>query len=64
MLAEVPLDLEIREKSDAGVPLVISMPDSHQGEVYRTMADKVWQSLETKEGQAGAPVKIVIEEAC
>lgn len=63
MLAEVPLDLEIRQTTDVGKPMVISNPDSPQSKVYRSLADNVWQAIEEQEAKASAPVKIVFEDA-
>ena len=61
LLAEVPLDLEIREQTDAGKPLVLMNPDSKGAAAYRSMAEQVWESLEASHAQQAAPVKIVIE---
>jgi ATP-binding protein involved in chromosome partitioning len=57
-LGEVPLHMAIREKSDAGLPVVATEPDSEYAAVYRGIAAKVRDQLavETKP----AP-KIVIE---
>ncbi len=57
-LGEVPLDMEIREKSDAGLPVVAIAPDGPLAKCYRDIAARVRDSLKT----AGrlAP-KIVIE---
>ncbi len=57
-LGEVPLDIVIREKSDAGLPVVATAPDSPNAQIYRDIAARV------RDGMAGpsrpAP-KIVIE---
>jgi ATP-binding protein involved in chromosome partitioning len=52
--------MSIREKSDAGLPVVATEPDSAYASVYRDIASKVLAQL--KGGAAGrvAP-KIVIE---
>jgi ATP-binding protein involved in chromosome partitioning len=44
-LGEVPLDIEIRETSDAGTPIVHSRPESPHAKIYRAIADKVWDKL-------------------
>jgi len=57
-LGEVPLDMEIREKSDAGLPVVATVPDGPHAKVYREIAARV------RDGLAGASrpaPKIVIE---
>jgi ATP-binding protein involved in chromosome partitioning len=57
-LGEVPLDITIREKSDAGLPVVASAPDSANAQCYRDIAARVRDGLQVA-GRA-AP-KIVIE---
>jgi ATP-binding protein involved in chromosome partitioning len=57
-LGEVPLDIIIREKSDAGLPVVATAPDSAHAQTYRDIAARV------RDGLAGASrpaPKIVIE---
>ncbi|MCP5405828.1 MAG: Mrp/NBP35 family ATP-binding protein [Pseudomonadaceae bacterium] len=61
LLAEVPLDVAIRENTDAGKPLVLGAPQSPAAEVYRALATRVWEALASRQKQAPAPVKIVIE---
>ena len=39
LLAEVPLDLEIRRASDGGAPIVVSQPDSAQARAFHAVAD-------------------------
>jgi ATP-binding protein involved in chromosome partitioning len=57
-LGEVPLDMEIREKSDAGLPVVADAPDGPHAKIYRDIAERVRGSL----AGAGRPApKIVIE---
>jgi ATP-binding protein involved in chromosome partitioning len=54
-LGEIPLIEEIRKAGDAGKPVSIEAPDSMQGQAFRTMAERVIQSIEalesTGEGQ-------------
>ncbi|WP_226627334.1 iron-sulfur cluster carrier protein ApbC [Alloyangia pacifica] len=38
LLAEVPLDLQIRLASDGGAPIVVSQPDSAQAQAFHTIA--------------------------
>ncbi len=42
---EIPLDIAIRETSDAGRPIVVSQPDSAQAKTYRAIADRVWEKV-------------------
>jgi ATP-binding protein involved in chromosome partitioning len=44
-LGEVPLDIEIRERSDAGLPVVVTAPDGPHAAIYRAMARDVWKAL-------------------
>ena len=57
-LGEVPLDIVIREKSDAGMPVVATAPDSAHAQVYRDIAARVLDSLK---GSSRPAPKIVIE---
>jgi ATP-binding protein involved in chromosome partitioning len=59
-LGEVPLEPEIRETSDAGLPLVATKPDSPQAAIYRGIAERVRDGLAQKKSGRAAP-KIVIE---
>ncbi|MEB3421338.1 P-loop NTPase [Salipiger manganoxidans] len=38
LLAEVPLDLQIRLASDGGAPIVVSAPDSAQAQAFHAVA--------------------------
>ena len=58
-LGEVPLRMEIREKSDAGLPVVATEPDGPDAEIYRGIAARVRDQIAAGAGMA-AP-KIVIE---
>jgi len=59
-LGEVPLHMTIREKSDAGLPVVATEPDGPHAKIYRDIAAKVRDQL--KGGGTGrAAPKIVIE---
>ncbi len=61
-LGEVPLDMQIRETSDAGTPVVVSDPDGSHTAIYRDIASKVTAEIARYEGdeQRVAP-KIVFE---
>jgi ATP-binding protein involved in chromosome partitioning len=60
-LGEVPLHMTIREKSDAGLPVVATEPDGEHAKIYREIAAKVLDQLKGGEGVARAAPKIVIE---
>jgi ATP-binding protein involved in chromosome partitioning len=59
-LGEVPLEMDIRETSDAGLPIVATKPDSPHAKVYREIAARVRAGLGQKQSGRAAP-KIVIE---
>ncbi|MCH7929887.1 MAG: iron-sulfur cluster carrier protein ApbC [Proteobacteria bacterium] len=61
-LGEVPLDIEIRETSDSGQPIVVSRPESEQAQTYRRIAERVTARIDAAlgEGARKAP-KIVIQ---
>jgi ATP-binding protein involved in chromosome partitioning len=58
-LGEVPLHMAIREKSDAGLPVVATDPDGEHARIYRDIAAKVRDML--KGGTGRAAPKIVVE---
>jgi ATP-binding protein involved in chromosome partitioning len=57
-LGEVPLDLAIRETSDAGAPVVAADPKGPLAAIYVDLAAKVKSALET--GARRAPPAIVV----
>ena len=59
-LGEVPLNMAIRETSDAGRPVTAVEPDSPFATVYRGIAGALWQSLESGSFRREAPA-IVFE---
>jgi ATP-binding protein involved in chromosome partitioning len=59
-LGEVPLHMDIREKSDAGLPVVATEPDGPHAKIYRDIAVKVRDQLMGGTASRPAP-KIVVE---
>ena len=61
-LGEVPLEMAIREKSDAGTPVVVADPESTHARIYRDIAAKVLDRMTAEQDMANrrAP-SIVIE---
>ena len=45
-LGEVPLDREVRLRSDRGEPIVATLPESMHAAIYRDIARQVWASLQ------------------
>jgi ATP-binding protein involved in chromosome partitioning len=60
-LGEVPLDLSIRETSDAGRPITVSEPDNPHALVFRHMAARIWEKLTGADAERRAPPRIIIE---
>ncbi len=59
-LGEIPLHMDIRERSDSGLPVVVADPESGHSRAYRSIARALWQGLEAGTARRAAP-RIVIE---
>jgi ATP-binding protein involved in chromosome partitioning len=59
-LGAVPLDITIRETSDAGLPVVATQPDGPHAKIYREIAQKLRDALAGPGAGRAAP-RIVIE---
>jgi ATP-binding protein involved in chromosome partitioning len=59
-LGEIPLHMEIRERADSGMPVVVTSPDSAHSKSYRAIAKAIWNGLEAGTAQKAAP-KIIME---
>ena len=60
-LGEVPLHMTIREKSDAGLPVVATEPEGEHAKIYRDIATKVRDQLVSGPAAGRTAPKIVIE---
>lgn len=60
-LGEIPLHMRIREMSDAGLPILVSDPQSPQAEAYRHVAKGVKEALDRATAQSRQAPRIVIE---
>lgn len=60
LLAEVPLEMPVREHTDSGRPVVIAAPDSKAAAAYRGLAAAVWERLQ-RPAATPSSVKIVFE---
>ena len=60
-LGEVPLHMTIREKSDAGLPVVATEPEGPHAKIYRDIAAKVREQLTGGAAAGRVAPKIVIE---
>merc|ERR1712066_755712 len=45
LIGDIPLHMSIRETSDSGKPIVISEPDSSQGQAFLKLAEHVVKKL-------------------
>ena len=62
-LGEIPLDLTIRELSDAGTPVVAAAPQSRQAASFMALAEKIAVHLKSEGSGASRPApRIIIEE--
>ena len=60
-LGEIPLDPELRERSDSGRPIVATEPESPHSQAYAKMAKAVWDKLHTGETGKRSMPRIVVE---
>ncbi len=60
-LGEVPLDMEIRETSDGGRPIVVSNPGSPHAKVFRDIAAQVAERIAPGASERRAPPRIVVQ---
>ena len=61
-LGEVPLDMEVRLRSDQGQPIVVSSPNSMHAQIYKDIAQNVWAQIERgADGASAAAPSIVFE---
>jgi ATP-binding protein involved in chromosome partitioning len=60
-LGEIPLDMAIRETSDAGTPITITQPESDHAKAYLRVAERVAEKIAASpDGERTAP-RIVIQ---
>ncbi|MEO0620437.1 MAG: iron-sulfur cluster carrier protein ApbC [Pseudomonadota bacterium] len=57
-LGEVPLHMDIREKSDAGQPVVASAPESAHSKIYRGIASQAWNAIAASGAKAAPSITI------
>jgi ATP-binding protein involved in chromosome partitioning len=56
-LGEIPLDLKIRQTTDAGRPIVVDDPDGAHAQAYGAIARAVWQGLSGESADPDAAPK-------
>jgi ATP-binding protein involved in chromosome partitioning len=60
-LGEVPIEIEIREMSDSGKPITVSLPDSQSAINYRAIAATVGAKIDAALGEGPATPRIVVQ---
>jgi ATP-binding protein involved in chromosome partitioning len=60
-LGEVPLDAELRQRSDQGEPVTALAPDSSLAGVYKDIAGRIWDAVSAGRSAMKPPPRIVIE---
>ncbi len=54
-LGEIPLHMDIRERSDSGQPITVTLPESVHAEIFRELAARVWSEVERAKGTLTPP---------
>ena len=49
LLGEIPISVDVRKSSDAGIPIIISEPKSIQSQNYRLIAKSIIKSIKLDE---------------
>ncbi len=57
-LGGVPLHMDIRELSDAGTPVTAVRPEGPEAAVFKEIAGKVWEAVQTSKGIEAPIVKL------
>ena len=60
-LGELPLDIEIRETSDSGRPIVVSNPDSPNAKTFVAIAERIHDKVTAQGGTRRQAPKIVMQ---
>ncbi len=61
-LGEIPLDAEVRRRSDEGQPIVVTDPDNAIAKLYRELATRVWAEVEKDDGTHSKPAPRIVME--
>jgi ATP-binding protein involved in chromosome partitioning len=61
-LGEVPLEMRIRETSDAGTPVTVSEPQGPHAKIYRDIAAKVWDGMTQARAASDAATPAIVFE--
>ena len=58
-LGEIPLEIQIREGSDNGIPILVNDPDGPKSQIYHTIAKILWEKISSGTEQLITPDIIV-----
>ncbi len=61
-LGGIPLDMTIRQTSDAGEPIVATQPENPHSKAYSSIAQKIWDSLEGQNAEGPGTIPAIIIE--
>jgi ATP-binding protein involved in chromosome partitioning len=61
-LGAIPLHIDIRERSDAGKPIVATAPDSVHAQIFREIAARAWSELAAAQGRRPEPPRLDVAE--
>jgi len=61
-LGAVPLHMDIRAKSDAGTPIVVSDPESEHAKIYRRIAEAAWKRVQEERSMGGRQAPAIVVE--
>jgi ATP-binding protein involved in chromosome partitioning len=62
-LGEVPLHMDIRERSDSGQPITATAPESVHADIFRALAANVWTEVERAKGTLTPPPALELTNA-
>jgi ATP-binding protein involved in chromosome partitioning len=57
-LGAVPLDMDVRLRSDTGQPITATLPDSQHAQIFRDIAKRTWDELDTAKRNAVRPPRL------
>ena len=62
-LGAVPLDMEIRARSDSGEPITATEPDSPHAKTFREVAARAWTELQRAQEIAAKPPQLDVDDS-
>jgi nitrogenase subunit NifH len=56
LCSQMPLNIQIRETSDAGKPIVVACPESEAAGIYQQMAHRIQAKLQDQRKRTSTPI--------